>query len=131
MSQTATRSLGGGHHMAATEVPLLPGHVNVEHRVLVKVAEEATAGMVGVARSMVSVDVAEARTGLALQISIPLPIPTLDDADAIRTGPPLLERVASLQQRLHDRIGHITGRDVARISVTITGAIISEKRRVS
>jgi hypothetical protein len=42
----------------------------------------------------------------------------------------VLGRVAELQQKLLFQIGYLTGRDIARINMTITGAIVEQRRRV-
>ena len=125
-----TASLGGGAPKAAAQAPQYPGRITVDHRVLVKVAEQAAADAVGVNRKDISVDVAETRSGLALRIATPLPVPDLDDNAAIDSGQPLLQRVSDLQHELRDRIGLLTGREITRVNVTITRALISKKRRV-
>lgn len=76
------------------------------------------------------VDVAEARGGMTVTIRTPLPIPNLDDTAAITAGAPVLERVARIQELLRDRIGQITGHEVTRVNITITGAVIADQKRV-
>ncbi|GAA1634834.1 hypothetical protein [Microbacterium flavum] len=107
-----------------------PGRITVKDRVLVKIAEETTAATLKVDRGDVNVDVAEARGGMAVTIRTPLPVPNLEDTNAIRAGTPVLDRVARVQEQLRDRIGHIAGREVTRVNVTITGAVIAEQKRV-
>lgn len=107
-----------------------PGRITVKERVLVKIAEETAATTLKVDRSDVNIDVAEARGGMAVTIRAPLPIPNLEDTAAIAAGPPVLQRVAGIQEQLRDRIGRITGREVTRVNVTITGAVIAEQKRV-
>lgn len=124
---------GGPTRVAAGAAPAgssYPGRITVKERVLVKIAEEATATTLKVDRGDVKVDVAEARGGLAVTIRTPLPIPNLEDTAAIAAGPPVLQRVAGIQEQLRDRIGRITGREVTRVNVTITGAVIAEQKRV-
>lgn len=110
--------------------PTHPGRIVVRERALRNVALAASADAVGVGRGDVSVDVAEHRGGLAVRLSTPLPIPDLDDADAIASAVPVVERIGSLQQQLQDRLAHLTGRDITRIDVTITGATVPPRRRV-
>ncbi|WP_082716819.1 hypothetical protein [Microterricola viridarii] len=121
---------GGGAHRVADAAPTHPGRTVVRERVLVRVAEEATADALRVQRGHLSVEVSEARGGMALTISTPLPVPELDDIDAIQQGTPVLERVQAIQNQLRDRITQLTGRDVTRVNMTITGAVIAAKRRV-
>ena len=111
--------------------PTRPGRIVIKERVLVKVAEEATADALRVSRGDVSVAVSEERGGMAITISTPLPVPELDDVAAIQAGSSVLERVEAVQIRLRDRIGQLIGRDVTRINMTITGAVIAEKKRVT
>lgn len=106
-----------------------PGRITVKERVFVKVAEEATSTALGIDRGSVSVDVAEAKNGLAVTIGTPLPVPDLDDTEAIRSGNTVLERVAAIQSQLRDRIAEVTGRDVHRVDITITGAVMAEKKK--
>lgn len=131
MATTAAASTGGSlSRVAAEPPPRFPGRIDIEERVLVKVAREVSADTVGVDRGQVSVDVAESRGGIAVRVSTPLPIPALDDTMAIRAGKPVLERLASIQHELRDRLAHVIGRDVVRVDITVTGAIIAQRKRV-
>jgi len=130
MSQVMSGSLGGGPTTVAAEEPLHPGRITVEHRVLVKVAEQAAASAIGVDRRDLSVDVTDTRSGLVVRIATPLPVPHLDDTTAIESGQPVLGRVAELQQTLLYQIAYLTGRDIARVNMTITGALVEQRRRV-
>lgn len=102
----------------------------VELRALTKVAEQAAADTVGIDRGKISVTVAEAGGSLGLAVSTPLPVPSLDDTAAIRGGRPVLERVEALQTSMQREVSRLTGRDVTRINVTVTGAVINQTRRV-
>ena len=115
---------------APNAIPAHPGRITVKDRVLIKISEEATATILKVDRGEVKVDVAEARGGMTVTIRTPLPIPNLDDTAAITAGAPVLERVARIQELLRDRIGQITGHEVTRVNITITGAVIAEQKRV-
>lgn len=131
MAAAAAASIGGGPPQVVAEPPPShPGRITVEERVLVKVAREVSADALGVDRGQVSVDVAHSHGGIAVRISAPLPIPPLDDTFAIQSGRPVLERVTSIQHELRDRLAHIIGRDVIRVDVTVTGALVTPKRRV-
>lgn len=131
MATAAAAAIDGGLSRVATEPPPShPGRIDIAEGVLVKVAREVSADTVGVDRGQVSVDVAESRGGIAVRISTPLPIPALDDTAAIQTGRPVLERVASIQHEVRDRLAHVIGRDVVRVNITVTGAVIAQKKRV-
>lgn len=123
---------GGPTRVAAGETGenAARGRIDVRERVLVKVTQEASAATIGVARSAVSADVADYRDGIVVRLSSPLPIPDLDDTDAVRATPPVLERTAALQQTLQQRLTTLLGREVLKINLTITGASIPERRRV-
>ena len=112
-----------------TDVPL-PGGVRVHERVLGKIARQASAAAVGVTRDDVHAEVVEWGGGLAVRLSTKLPIPDLADAEAIRSGPPIIERVRAVQVALADDLERITGRKIRRVSVTINGAIVAERKRV-
>jgi uncharacterized alkaline shock family protein YloU len=132
MATATAASIGGVPAPVAVEAPppTHPGRIVVADRVLVKVAREATADTVGVDRGRVSVVVAESRGGIAVQISTPLPIAALDDSTAIRTGEGVMDRVASIQQALRDRLARLIGREVVRVDVTVTGAVVAQRKRV-
>lgn len=125
-------STGGGPAPVAAEPPppTHPGRIVVAERALVKVARQASADAVGVDRGQVSVQVAESRGGIAVRISTPLPIPALDDTIAIRAGEPVLDRAASIQHELRDRLAYLIGRDVVRVDITVTGAVVAQRKRV-
>ena len=121
---------GGGPAGAAAGGAAVPGRVVVRDRVYRAVAEQASASLIGVPRADVKVDVVERSGGISLRIATPLPIPRLDDADAIAQAVPVLERGRQLQEQLQPRLTDLLGREVSRINLTITGATIPERRRV-
>ena len=120
---------GGGPVGAATEATV-PGRVDVKERVYRTVTEQASATLIGVPRGDVKVDVTEHPGGIAVRIATPLPVPDLDDTVAISQSVPVLDRARQLQEQLQQRLTGIIGRDVTRITLTITGATIPERRRV-
>ena len=121
---------GGGCSRAAPGETTLPGRIDVKERVYRTVTEQASATLIGVPRGDVKVDVTEHPGGLAVRIATPLPVPDLDDTVAISQSVPVLERARQLQEQLQQRLTGIIGRDVTRITLTITGATIPERRRV-
>ena len=102
----------------------------MQPRALEKIARESAAAELGIPRDDVSVELNEGSRGVAVRVTAPLPVPDLDDTAAIHAGEPVLERVARLQEALRDRIGHLIGRDVSRVDITVTGAVIAQKKRV-
>lgn len=120
---------GGGPAGAATGATV-PGRVDVRERVYRTVTEQASATLIGVPRGDVKVDVAQHPGGLAVRIATPLPVPDLDDTVAISRSVPVLDRARQLQEQLQQDLTGLLGRDVTRITLTITGASIPERRRV-
>jgi len=107
-----------------------PGNVRVHERVIDKVVREASAVAIGVSRDEVTVEAAEWGGGLAVRIAAKLPVPDLSDLEAIDAAVPVLERVRALQAELADEFARLTGRDIHRVSFTVTGAIIPKRKRV-
>lgn len=110
--------------------PAVRGSVHVRERVIEKVVREASAATIGVPRGDVDVEVSEWGGGLAVRVAARLPIPDLDDTDAIRAAPTVIERIREVQSVLAGEFGRLTGRDIRRVSFTVTGATIPERKRV-
>ncbi|MDN3495708.1 hypothetical protein QL996_07205 [Planococcus sp. APC 4015] len=121
-----TRVAAGASH----DAPSHPGRITIKDRVLVRIAEEATADTLRIGRGDVSAGVSQAQGGIALTIRTPLPIPHLDDTAAIAAAVPVLEQVQNAQAQLKDRVAQLTGRDVTRVNITVTGAVIAQQKRV-
>lgn len=68
--------------------------------------------------------------GLAVRIAAKLPVPDLSDLEAIEAEVPVLERLRALQAELAEEFARLTGRDIRRVSFTVTGAIIPKRKRV-
>ncbi len=109
--------------------PAVRGTVHVRERVLEKVVREASAVTIGVSRGDVDVEVSEWAGGLAVRVAAKLPIPDLADTEAIRAAPTVIERLRQVQSVLGAELGRLTGRDIRRVSFTVTGATIPERRR--
>jgi hypothetical protein len=130
VTQTVARHGGAPPPRATIGATLRPGHTVVHDRVIQKIVEEASAAALGVDRSRVSVRISPAFGGMAVTIASALPIPPLDDALAVAAAGSILERLTETQTSLQRRISRIVGHDVTRVNITVTGAIISEQRRV-
>jgi hypothetical protein len=104
--------------------------VAVQERVYRAVAERASAAVIGVPVRLVSAAVVERRDGISLRVSTPLPVPDLGDTEAIARAVPVRERARELQEQVQRRVTEVFGRDVGRVALTITGAVIPDKRRV-
>ncbi|WP_029150570.1 hypothetical protein [Microbacterium indicum] len=111
--------------------PALPhGVVRVRERVVDAVVREASAAAIGVARDEVSTEVSEWAGGLSVRVSARFPIPDLSDADAVRAATPIPDRARAVQSSLADTLARLTGREIRRVSVAITGAIVPPRKRV-
>lgn len=121
---------GGRPAGQATGGESVPGRVEVKERVYRTVAEQASASVIGVSRSDVKADVVARGAGFALRISSPIPVPDLDDTAAIAQTTPVLDRARELQEHLQRELTGLFGHEVTRVALTITGAIIPERRRV-
>ena len=106
------------------------GGVHVRGRVLDKVATEVAATALQVPRDQVHVDVTEHKEGAALRVSAPLPIPDLDDLDAVRGREPVTEHLRRLQPQIGETCAHLLGRPITGVSFAITGAILPPRKRV-
>lgn len=106
------------------------GSVHVRERVLDKLARQVSAVTIGVPRGDVDVEVIELGGGLAVRVAARLPIPDLEDTEAIRADPTVLERLRGMQSTLARDLGRLTGRKVRRVSLTVTGAVVPDRRRV-
>lgn len=122
--------VGGDLSEVAADGAAPNGRIVVQPRALEKIARESAAGELGIPRDDVSVELSEGSHGVAVRVTAPLPVPDLDDTTAIQAGEPVLERVARLQEALRERIGRLAGRDVSRVDITVTGAVIAQRRRV-
>ncbi len=106
------------------------GGVHVRERVIDKAVREASARVIGVPRGDVDVEVNEWGRGLAVRIASRLPVPSLEDTEQIRSGQPIIERVRNAQEALATEFARLTGREIRRVSFTVTGAIVPERKRV-
>ena len=108
----------------------LHGRIHIRERVIEKVAREASAVVVGVSRDDVGIDIMQWGGGLAVRVEAKLPIPDLANTEAVRAETPVLDRVRAMQSQLAEDVARLTGREVRRVSFTVTGAIAPERKRV-
>ncbi|MBT2500599.1 hypothetical protein J7E25_15995 [Agromyces sp. ISL-38] len=97
---------------------------------MTRAAEAIAADTLGVGRKDLSVSLAGARGGLALQVETLLSVPDLDDDAAVDAAGSILDRLASAQATIRDRAAEVLGRDVVRVNIRISGAQVNERRRV-
>ncbi|WP_087005778.1 NTP pyrophosphohydrolase [Gulosibacter sp. 10] len=112
------------------DLPRIPGRIRVRDRAIEKVVRETSAVAIGVPRDDADVEIEEWGSGLSVRISAKLPIPDLWDAEAVRGEQPVLERARRLQRVLAEEFTRLTGREIRRVSFTVTGAAASRQKRV-
>ncbi|MDD7928740.1 hypothetical protein [Microbacterium thalli] len=125
----AVRS-GGGVTAAAGGTPGVPGRVDVRERVVRKVSEQIASRVIGVGVARVSVTASDYRDGVAVRIQAPLPVPTLDDTDAVRAAGAVVDTVREVQRRVQEELSGVLGKPVTRVDITVNGATTPVKRRV-
>ena len=128
MSTVTWSALGGGMTPAAETV--LPGRTLVAERALVAVCEQAAARAVGIPRREVTVRLGAAAGALAIRVEAPLPIPDLSDEARSADSETVTARAHRIREQLRTDVAALTGRDVRRVDLTITGARIEKRRRV-
>ncbi len=128
-TQTALRPGTAPQGRIAAGVTLRPGRVVIHDRVIQKVVEEAAAVALGVDRSAVTVRISAAFGGMTVTVGAALPIPPLSDDEAVAAAGSVVDRLSAVQASLRQRIEQITGKNVTRVNITITGALVSEQRR--
>ncbi len=106
------------------------GRVQIHGRAFERAIREASAETIGVPRGTVDVDVAEWGGGLAVRVAAGLPIPDLDDDEAIRRQPPIIDQMRDVQQRMAQEFARLTGREIRRVAVTAKGAVAPVRKRV-
>lgn len=128
MSTATWSTLGGGVSPAAETV--LPGRTLVAERALVAVCEQTAARAVGIPRREVTVRLGAAAGALALRVEAPLPIPDLSDEGPVDDSETITARGHRIREQIRAEVAALTGRDVRRVDLTITGARIEKRRRV-
>ncbi|RPE77621.1 MULTISPECIES: alkaline shock response membrane anchor protein AmaP [unclassified Frondihabitans] len=113
----------------------LPGRTKIAPRALDRVVSAVTADALGVNNKKVSVDLNDDDGNLSLTVSAPIRVPSLvrienEPGVVDRQGGPLLERAKTAQEQIRTRVQQLTGNQVARVIVKITGVDIQEERRV-
>ena len=135
--------LGGAVHDASddgtrsTTVTSPPprGRTRIVPRALRQVVSMVTAESLGVPSGQVRVELGDDHGRLSLTISTTIRVVALSritrDPDVIaRTGGTILARSAQSQDEILRRVGELTGTDVGRVTVRLTGIDVQQERRV-
>ncbi|MBF4577590.1 hypothetical protein ITJ49_15625 [Frondihabitans sp. VKM Ac-2883] len=113
----------------------LPGRTKIASRALDRVVSAVTADTLGIDTKKVSVDMSDDGGSLSLTVSAPIRVPSLlrienEPGVVDRQGGSLLERAKTAQEQIRTRVQQLTGNQVDRVIVKITGVDIQEERRV-
>lgn len=121
---------GGGVTAATGGTSGLAGRVDVRERVVRKVSEQIASQVIGVDVDRVSVTASDHRGGVAVRITAPLPVPSLDDTEAVRATGAVVDAAREMQQRMQQELSRVLGKPVTRVDITVNGAATPIKRRV-
>lgn len=124
-----------GTEPAAVTPRTTRGRTRIVPRALRQIVGMITAESLGVHPNQVSVELGDDRGVLALTISTSIRIVSLqrvthDPALIARTGGTILARSAQSQTEIRRRAGELTGADIGRVTVRLTGVDVTPERRV-
>ncbi|TFB65646.1 hypothetical protein [Cryobacterium sp. Hz9] len=111
------------------------GRTRIAPRALRQIVSRVTAESLGVNPNQVGVDLGDDHGMLALTISAPIRVVALsrvtrEPAVIARTGGTILARSATSQTEIRRRVGELTGADIGRVTVHLTGVDVVPERRV-
>ncbi|WP_035770389.1 hypothetical protein [Arthrobacter castelli] len=115
--------------------PALSGHTRVNTQALTSVAKAAASEALQVPAEHVKADWNDDGGLLALSLVLPLGIPSLnrivrDPSLMTRTGGPIWDRALLARDLILDRVESLTGSQLSRVDIRITGIRIQEGGRV-
>ena len=120
----------------AHETPVATrGRTRIVPRALRQIVGVVTAESLGVKPNEVSVELGDDHGMLALTISTSIRVVSLqrvtrEPALIARTGGTILARSATSQTEIRRRVGELTGADIGRVTVRLTGVDVTPERRV-
>lgn len=108
------------------------GHTQITPRAMGRVTSAITADALGIAAATPKVDLVDSNGDLALVVSAPIRVDGLSTSEGGTTSRQrtVLELAEQAQSDIKRRVNEITGSNVARVVIRITGADIKEERRV-
>lgn len=118
----------------ATTAPARRGRTRVAPRALDRVAAAVAADALGVDAGQVTVDLTDHHGDLGLTVrstirALSLTRVRADPHTVSRTGS-ILERAATAQDTIRERVSALTGSTIHQVTVRITGISIQEEKRV-
>ncbi|WP_104177479.1 hypothetical protein [Cryobacterium sp. Y50] len=132
LGETTARADAPGTTIAP---PATHGRTRIAPNALRRIVGLATAESLGVAPDRVSVELGDDHGMLALTISTSIRVVPLwhfsrEPAVLARTGGTILARSATAQIQIRRRVGELTGADIGRVTVRLTGVDVQRERRV-
>ena len=111
------------------------GRTRIVPRALRQIVSMVTAESLGVAANQVGVELGDDHGRLALTVSTSIRVESLqrvtsEPALITRAGGTILARSAQSQTDIRRRVGELTGADIGRVTVRLTGVDIARERRV-
>ncbi len=113
----------------------LAGHTRISTQALTSVAQAAAAEVFGVVPSSVRVSWTDDAGALALSVSSPISVPTLDTVKlrperVARTGGTVAARATAGKLGILAKVEHLTGSQLSRVDIRISGIQPTEEGRV-
>lgn len=130
MSGTDGVTRGEARSGVTPEQSEIPGRITVRDGVLQKLATHVVAIAAHSSSRDVRVNAVASVDGVVINARIPLPVPSLGDAEAIQRSPTVMELAQAVQQQVATTAEASFGRPVARVNLTIDGARVPQQRRV-
>jgi len=109
--------------------PRLHGRTKISARAVRRVVSAVTADAMEVSPSDVSVELDDAGGALSIVAKAPVRLTPLGRGGV--SGGSLVERLSTAQSTISERVLTLTGSDVRRVDLRITGAELQQRRRVS
>lgn len=121
--------------IAVGDPGMTAGRTRITPRALDRIVATVTAEAFGSDPRKTSVTVTDDGGTLSLVITTPVQVPALsrvnEDRGLIaRTGGTTLERAKTAQSEIKTRVAQITGYNIARVDIRLTGADFIKERRV-
>lgn len=121
--------------MSASAGRLLAGHNRISTQALTSVARAAAAEALGVPPQDVRADWADDDGLLALSLVTPIAVPSLtavlrDPARVAAFGGPIWDRAVAAKAEILRRVTELSGAQLSRVDIRISGASVTEGGRV-
>ncbi|MCQ9162642.1 hypothetical protein [Arthrobacter sp. STN4] len=113
----------------------LSGHTRISTQALTSVARAAAAAVFGVAPAAVRVSWSDDAGSLALNVSSPISVPSLaavrrQPGRVANTGGTVADRATAAKRGILEQVEHLTGSQLSRVDVRISGIQSTNEGRV-